>query len=239
MQKFSTLFAAVATALCLGLPAAAQSDPPAAPTHIAASVMAGNLISIVDPSYPDEAKASHREGTVVLNARISAKGIIEALTVESGDEIFRESAIKAVQRWRYKPTLTNGVPTEVDTTITLKYSFSATGDPQVHTEHPENMPLIPRRIGGGVLPPKVIYQVEPTFSKKERGDQINGNVLINLWVDEQGNPQHIRILRGLNETYDDKAIRAVEQYKFAPATENGKPVLVELNVEVDFQSNPH
>ena len=43
----------------------------------------------------------------------------------------------------------------------------------------------------------------------------------------------------MNETYDDKAVRAVEQYKVAPATENGKPVLVELNVEVNFQSNPH
>lgn len=188
MQKFSAPLAAIAAALCLGVSAAAQPDPPAAPTHIAPAVMVGNLISIVDPIYPDEAKASHREGTVVLNARISAKGIIEALTVESGDEIFRESAIKAVQRWRYKPILTNGVPTEVDTTITLKYSFSATGDPQVHTEHPENMPPIPRRIGGGVSPPKVIYQVEPTFSKKERGDQINGSVLINLWVDEQAIP---------------------------------------------------
>ena len=235
MQKFSVPLAAIATALRLGIPAAAQPNPPAAPTRIAPAVMADNLLSLIGPIYPDEAKTAHREGTVVLNARISAKGIIEVLTVESGDEIFRESAISAVQRWRYKPILTNGVPTEVDTTITLKYSFSASGEPQVQTEHPENMPQVPRRIGGGVLPPRVIYQVEPTFSKKERGDQINGSVLINLWVDEQGNPQHVHILRSLNETYDDKALRAVEQYKFAPATENGKPVLVELNIEVNFK----
>ncbi len=238
MQKFSSLLAVGAAVLCLVISAAAQPDPPAAPTRIAPAVMAGNLISIVGPIYPAEAKAAHREGTVVLNARISAKGIIESLTVESGEEIFRESAINAVQRWRYKPVITNGVPTEVDTTIILKYAFSATGEPQVQTEHPENMPPIPRRIGGGVLPPRVIYQVEPEFTKKERAAGINANVLINLWVDEQGNPQHIRILRGFNETYNDKAVRAVEQYKFAPATENGKPVLVELNIEVNFKSAP-
>jgi TonB family protein len=238
MQKFSVLLTAVAAALCLSLSAAAQPDPAAAPVRIAPAVMASNLLSIVDPVYPAEAKAAHLEGTVVLNARISTKGVIEVLNVESGDEVFREGAMKAVQLWRYKPVLTNGVPTEVDTTITIKYAFSDSGEPQVHTEHPENMPPIPKRIGGSVLPPRVIFQVEPTFSKKERSEWINASVLVNLWVDEQGNPQHIRILRGYNDTFNDKAVKAVEQYKFAPATLNGKPVLVELNIEVNFKSTP-
>ena len=34
---------------------------------------------------------------------------------------------------------------------------------------------------------------------------------------------------------DEKAVEAVKQYRFKPAMENGKPVLVELNVEVNFQ----
>jgi protein TonB len=34
---------------------------------------------------------------------------------------------------------------------------------------------------------------------------------------------------------DEKAIEAVQQYRFKPAMENGKPVLVELNIEVNFQ----
>jgi TonB family protein len=235
MQKFSALLAVGATVVCLSFSAAAQPDPPAAPPHIAPSVMASNLLSIVGPIYPDEAKAAHREGTVVLNARISAKGIIEATTVESGDEIFRESAINAVQQWRYKPILTDGVPAEVDTTIIIKYSFSAAGEPQVQTERPQNMAPAPKRIGGGVLPPKVIYQAEPDLPRHQITPGTNVNVLINLWVDEHGNPLHIRVVRTMDETYNANAIKAVEQYKFAPATENEKPVLVELNIEVRFQ----
>jgi TonB family protein len=234
MQKFSVLLAAVAAALCLGISAPAQPDPPAAPTHIAPAVMAGNLLSIVGPIYPDEATASHREGTVVLNARVSAKGIIEALTVESGDDVFRESAINAVRQWRYKPVITNGVPTEVDTTITLKYSFSATGEPQVQAERPENMAPVPKKIGGSVLPPRVTYQVEPQFPPHQISRGAEATVRINLWVDEQGKPLHLRVVRTTDLTYNANAIKAVAQYKFAPATENGKPVLVKMDIEVKF-----
>ena len=46
---------------------------------------------------------------------------------------------------------------------------------------------------------------------------------------------HVHVIRGVGMGLDDKAVEAVKQYKFKPAMENGKPVLVELNVEVNFQ----
>lgn len=93
----------------------------------------------------------------------------------------------------------------------------------------------PRRIGGGVSAPQVIYQVEPEFSEEARKAKVAGNVLVNLWVDTNGNPSHVRVIRGVGMGLDEKAIEAVRQYKFRPAMENGKPVLVELNIEVNFQ----
>jgi protein TonB len=93
----------------------------------------------------------------------------------------------------------------------------------------------PRRIGGGVSAPQVIFQVEPEFSEEARRAKVAGNVLVNLWVDEQGNPSHVRVIRGVGMGLDEKAVAAVKQYRFRPAMENGKPVLVELNIEVNFQ----
>jgi protein TonB len=93
----------------------------------------------------------------------------------------------------------------------------------------------PRRIGGGVSAPKVIYQVEPEFSEEARKAKVAGNVLVNLWVDTNGNPSHVHVIRGVGMGLDEKAVEAVRQYKFKPAMENGKPVLVELNIEVNFQ----
>ena len=93
----------------------------------------------------------------------------------------------------------------------------------------------PRRIGGGVSAPQVIFSVEPEFSEEARKAKVAGNVLVNLWVDTSGNPSHVRVIRGVGMGLDEKAIEAVRQYKFRPAMENGKPVLVELNIEVNFQ----
>jgi periplasmic protein TonB len=98
-----------------------------------------------------------------------------------------------------------------------------------------NMGGGPRRIGGGVSAPVLIFQVEPEFSEEARKAKVAGNVLVNLWVDTSGNPSHVRVIRGVGMGLDEKAMEAVRQYKFKPAMENGKPVLVELNVEVNFQ----
>jgi len=93
----------------------------------------------------------------------------------------------------------------------------------------------PKRIGGGVSAPVLIYSVEPEFSEEARKAKTAGNVLVNLWVDEHGMPTHVRVLRGVGMGLDEKAVEAVKQYKFKPAMEAGKPVTVELNVEVNFQ----
>ncbi len=92
-----------------------------------------------------------------------------------------------------------------------------------------------RKIGGGVSAPILTYQVEPEFSEEARKAKAAGNVLVNLIVDQNGRPQNVHVLRGVGMGLDEKAVEAVKQYKFTPAKENGKPVAVELNVEVNFQ----
>jgi protein TonB len=93
----------------------------------------------------------------------------------------------------------------------------------------------PRRIGGGVSAPVLIYSVEPEFSEEARKAKIAGIVVVNLWVQPDGTPSHVHVVQGIGMGLNEKAVEAVKQYKFKPAMENGKPVLVELNVEVNFQ----
>jgi periplasmic protein TonB len=91
------------------------------------------------------------------------------------------------------------------------------------------------KIGGGVSAPVVIYQVEPEFSEEARKAKFMGIVTVNLIVDAQGRPQNVHVLRGVGMGLDDKAVAAVKLYRFKPAMEGGKPVPVELKVQVDFQ----
>jgi len=92
-----------------------------------------------------------------------------------------------------------------------------------------------RHIGGGVTPPKVVYQVSPQFSEQARAAKFSGVVLVNIIVDAHGLPQNVHVLRGVGMGLDESAMEAVTQYRFEPAMLGDKPVPVELNVEVNFQ----
>ncbi len=91
--------------------------------RVSGGVMAGNVISRVNPTYPPDAKAEGISGAVVMSAVIGTDGTIENLQVVSGPEKLRSSALDAVRQWTYKPYVLNGVPVSVQTTITVNYSF--------------------------------------------------------------------------------------------------------------------
>ena len=82
------------------------------------------LVHRVDPIYPQLAKTLHRAGQVHIKAVISMEGKIESLQVLDGDPLLIQSALEAVRQWRYKPTLLNGSPVEVETVITVVYTLS-------------------------------------------------------------------------------------------------------------------
>ena len=211
----------------------AHQTPSSNPTPSPSNSPATSLLSKVDPLYPIEAKAAHTEGTVVLDAVISKKGDVIGLKVVSGDQIFRTSAEEAVIQWKFKPYLVDGAPTNLETYITMRYRCSGSEGPRVQIAL-QDAAVVPPRPNSKVSPPRVIYQVEPKFTEAERRATHSGSVLVNCWVDEQGNPINVHILRGVGTTLDQKALAAVKQYRFKPAMENGEPVLVELNIEVNI-----
>lgn len=80
------------------------------------------LIRRVEPVYPVLARQTHREGRVELRAIIGTDGTIQSLQIVASDPLFDISAREAVQQWRYKPTILNGKPVEIDTYITVVYT---------------------------------------------------------------------------------------------------------------------
>ncbi|HEY6374239.1 MAG TPA: energy transducer TonB [Edaphobacter sp.] len=87
----------------------------------------------------------------------------------------------------------------------------------------------------GITPPVLIKSAEPEFSGLLRGIQYNGTVVVRLWIERDGTPSHLSIERPAGLGLDENALAAIQQYRFKPAMQNGKPVLVELKVEVNFQ----
>jgi TonB family protein len=92
--------------------------------RISGAVTAAKLIkdTQVSPNYPQEAKDKGIEGAVVLEATLSADGVPTDLTVVSSpDDSLSQAAMDAVRQWRYQPTLLNGEPVEVVTTIAVDF----------------------------------------------------------------------------------------------------------------------
>jgi TonB family protein len=90
------------------------------------------------------------------------------------------------------------------------------------------------RIGGGVSPPSVVSQVQPEYSEEARKARYQGVVVLEAIVHPDGSVEIIRVVRSLGFGLDEKAIEALQQWKFRPGMRGGEPVPVALNIEVNF-----
>jgi TonB family protein len=83
--------------------------------------------------------------------------------------------------------------------------------------------------------PRLVYKVEPAYTEEARDAKIEGRCVLSLAVDEDGLPQDIRVIETLDPGLDANAILAVRQWRFSPASVDGKPVRVSAAVEVLFR----
>ena len=92
--------------------------------HVSSGVMAGNILSRVNPTYPAKAKAEHVEGTCTLELLVNKAGAPTQIhLVKSVRKDIDENSVIAVRQWRWKPYLLNGNPIAVDTTVNITYSL--------------------------------------------------------------------------------------------------------------------
>lgn len=91
--------------------------------------------------------------------------------------------------------------------------------------------------GGGVTPPRLAYAPDPKFTEPARELKYRGIVVVGLVVDAEGRPAHVHIVRPLGMGLDEQAVETVSHYQFTAATFQGKPVPVEINIEVNFRIN--
>ncbi len=99
--------------------------------------MAARVVAIVQPAYPKALQDAHVAGTVILRAVIARDGSVDELVPVSGPQQLWRSATDAVKHWRYQPTVINGVPVEVSTTISIDFT---PGKPPRYEQQGDAMP---------------------------------------------------------------------------------------------------
>ena len=100
---------------------------------------------------------------------------------------------------------------------------------------PEPEPTGPIYVTGDVVKPEKVNAPPPQYTEIARKARIQGVVIVQAIIDENGDVTNVQVLKGLPMGLSEAAEASVKQWKFKPATLNGKPVAVYFNLTVNFQ----
>jgi len=93
----------------------------------------------------------------------------------------------------------------------------------------------PYRVGGGVTAPRILYAPDPQYSEEARKAKYQGTVVLWAVIGPDGRPRDLRVQRSLGLGLDQQALDAVRMWRFEPSRKDGRPVAVEINIEVNFR----
>ena len=87
---------------------------------------------------------------------------------------------------------------------------------------------------GCITPPRQTHAPQPEYPSSEREAHHQGTVRLTLVVSSDGVPRDIAVSRTLTPDFDKAAIAAVKEWKFTPAIKDGKPIAVQIALEIEF-----
>ena len=92
--------------------------------RISPETMEKRIVTKMDPVYPEAARKASLQGLVVLDCEIAPDGSVKRLRPLSGPDLLAQSAMAAVQSWKFEPYLSSGKPVEVETTIAVEFQLN-------------------------------------------------------------------------------------------------------------------
>lgn len=217
------------------------------PIRVGGNVKAPERIRYVAPVYPDSARQAGTAGILILEAFIGTDGTVTDAKVLKSIPVLDEAALVAVRQWAYTPTTLNGVPVPLIMTVTVNFSLAgptsagatmapaqSTATAAMSTEPPPSWNgKTAIRIGGDVQAPERVKYVPPVYPLDARDARVEGIVIIQCLIDDEGNVQQAKILKSV-PLLDQAALDAVVLWKYTPTLLNGAAVPVVMTVTVNF-----
>ena len=90
----------------------------------------------------------------------------------------------------------------------------------------------PSRVGGDVAPPVKLSGDRPLYTEEARQGRVQGVVILEAVIDQQGDVLNVRVLKGLDLGLTESAVHAARGWKFKPALRGSEPVAVFYNLTV-------
>ena len=166
-------------------------------------------------------------GFVIVSLKIDEDGMPGQVALEEPADAMGDAALKAIQSWRFQPGSLNGKPRTASANIEMECRAATA------------VAAGPAPSGSTAAPvlhaPSIVNKVEPAYSEEARRAKMQGTVTILLVVDPSGHAVNMRVLRELGAGLDEKAMEAINQWRWKPGTRDGKAVATEARVDVSFR----
>ena len=186
------------------------------------------------------------EGKAVLVLDVSPEGkITDSLVLGSTDKEVARFCLRLLQDWNITPARIDGQPVAAQVELTMDLTaqgavISRTAFDMVDDRN--------RQITGNPIKyerslvraldqrPAPLATVMPRYAKDAEKQGVRGKVQVRFFIDEQGTVRMPAVEPGAQPYLADAALTAVRDWKFAPPTSKGRPVLVAASQEFDFSS---
>ncbi len=181
------------------------------------------LIHKVDPKFPEEAKKSHIEGRVVIEATTNNDGDVVETKVLEGHPLLSEAAVAALKQWKYEPYYVKGRKRPVHFTVVMNF--------QLDRDKKDVQPLAI----SAAQKPKLIKHVDPEYPREAVKAGVQGKVVIEATIDTEGKVVEATVIDG-NPMLNPAALAAIRQWVYEPyITENGTKKSVKFTVVANFK----
>lgn len=188
------------------------------------------IVHEVKPGYTEGAIRRRIQGNVTLSAVVRADGTVgDVKVIKSLDAELDRQAVAAAKQWTFKPGTKDDQPVSVyvtlEMTFTLRPGTKAVPPAQDNVYKPGQ---------DGVTAPVLVRDVKPQYTEDARARRVQGSVELAAVVLSDGTVGELRVTKSLDTDLDQQAIKAAKQWTFKPGTKDGKPVDVEVNIELTF-----
>ncbi|HTV57113.1 MAG TPA: energy transducer TonB [Terriglobia bacterium] len=173
-------------------------------------------IALPPDKLPSESVPALLEHVFLSNAELKAKGC-------SAEE--QQELRTMLEKWKSPAPADTGQATQDDASTPPQQYCVSEGERAY-------------KAGDGVQAPKAVDAPDPEYPQDAKRDKVAGTTVLLAIIDREGHPTTLQVFQPAEHGFDEAALRAVQRWKFRPATLNGTPVPVLIRIEVNFHPAP-
>ena len=181
-------------------------------THADTSFVPPKVIHSVPLQLTDEARAAKFSGSVLVSLTVDTDGNPQNIhVVQSVGLGLDENAVAAAKQFRFQPATRNGTPVAAGMNLELRIR-----DYEKIT---------------------VVHSAPLELTDEARQAHLSGAIRLSFTIDENGDPHDVRVVQGVGMGMDERAVEAIQQYKFEPFQKDGKPAPRAVTIQLTFDAS--